>query len=72
MELLASEITDLELQKVFRLDVNGIHICNYRADFVYTRDGVQIVEDAKGKPTDVYKIKRALMLAIRGIKIVEA
>ncbi len=71
IELLAGEITDLELQKRFSLDVNGIHVCNYFADFVYKRSGVQIVEDSKGKPTDLYKIKRALMLAIRGIKIVE-
>ncbi len=71
IELLAGEITELELQKPFSLDVSGIHICNYFADFVYKRDAMQIVEDAKGKPTDLYKIKRALMLAIRAIKIVE-
>ena len=71
LELLAGEIDDLELQKPFSLDVNGIHVCDYVADFVYKRDGLQIVEDAKGKATDVFKIKRALMRAVLGIEIVE-
>jgi uncharacterized protein DUF1064 len=72
LESLAGEICDLELQKRFSLDVNGVHICDYVADFVYKRDGIQVVEDAKGKPTDVYVIKRKLMLAVHGIKIVES
>jgi len=71
IELHAGEITDLKLQKRFALCVNGVHICDYVADFVYYRQGVRAVEDAKGKATDVYKIKRALMRAIHGIKIVE-
>lgn len=72
LELLAGDITDLELQKPYSLDVNGIHICDYVADFVYQRNGKQTVEDAKGKATVEYKIKRALMRAIHGITIVEA
>lgn len=32
----------------------------YRADFVYTENGRQIVEDAKGMPTKDYIIKRKL------------
>ncbi len=72
IELLAGEIADLELQKPFSLDVNGIHICNYIADFVYRRNGELVVEDAKGKATDVYIIKRALMRAVYGIEIVES
>jgi hypothetical protein len=71
LELRASEITDLELQRPFSLDVNGFHVCDYVANFVYGRNGVQIVEDAKGKRTDVYVIKRALMRAVYGIEIVE-
>ena len=72
IELLAGEITDLELQKPFRLDVNGVHICDYIADFVYRRDGVQVTEDAKGKATELYRIKKALMRAIYGIEILES
>ena len=71
IELQAGEIADLELQKRFALCVNGVHICDYIADFVYCRQGIPVVEDAKGKPTDVYKIKRALMRAIQGVEIVE-
>ena len=41
----------------------------YRADFVYQREGETVVEDVKGFRTDVYIIKRKLMLYIHGIKI---
>ena len=71
IELRAGEITDLKLQKRFALRVNGIHVCDYVADFVYHRKGIRVVEDAKGKATDVYRIKRALMRAIHGVEIVE-
>lgn len=43
----------------------------YIADFVYYKDGRLVVEDAKGVRTDVYIIKRKLMLHIHGIKILE-
>lgn len=45
--------------------------CAYYADFVYKRNGAQIVEDVKGVKTEVYKIKRKLMLERYGIRIVE-
>lgn len=50
--------------------------CNYIADFTYWRHyengAVEfIVEDCKGMRTDVYKIKRKLMLSIYKIKIKE-
>ena len=46
--------------------------CSYIADFVYTdSNGRQIVEDTKGVQTDVYKIKKKLMLQIYGITITE-
>ena len=43
------------------------------ADFVYTdvETGETVVEDTKGFRTDVYKIKRKLMLKVHGIKIKE-
>lgn len=44
----------------------------YVADFVYrTRDGALVAEDAKGVRTDVYKIKKKLMLWRHGIEIRE-
>ena len=45
--------------------------CSYYADFVYMQNGKQIVEDAKGKRTDEYVIKRKLMLWMQGIRILE-
>ena len=47
--------------------------CKYIADFVYTDNetGQTIVEDTKGVLTEVYKIKRKLMLYVHGIRIKE-
>lgn len=66
------QITDFELQKVYELKVNGIKICNYRADFYYKdEDGKEVIEDTKGMKTPAYKLKAKLMLAIYGIRIIE-
>ena len=43
----------------------------YYADFVYEMDGETIVEDTKGMKTDVYILKRKLMLEKFGIRIRE-
>lgn len=47
--------------------------CSYKADFVYTDNetGETVVEDVKGMRTEVYKIKRKLMLWVHHIKICE-
>ena len=46
--------------------------CSYMADFRVTyADGRIEVIDVKGMLTDVYKIKRKLMLYVHGIKIKE-
>ena len=44
---------------------------SYIADFVYKQGGQQIVEDAKGVRTEVYKLKKKLMLWRYGIEIKE-
>jgi hypothetical protein len=67
----AGEISGLRLQVTYHLDVNGVHICDYRADFVYQENGVTIVEDAKGMITAEYAIKKKLMRACHGITIRE-
>jgi hypothetical protein len=58
----------------FALEVNGVHICKYEADFAYRKmddpDRV-IVEDVKGLRTREFKIKKRLMKAVRGIDVVE-
>ena len=44
----------------------------YIADFTYfEKDGTFVVEDAKGMRTNVYRIKRKLMLQVHGIQIRE-
>lgn len=45
--------------------------CSYVADFVYTENGQQVVEDTKGFRTADYIIKRKLMLHVHGIRIKE-
>lgn len=45
--------------------------CAYIADFMYSEDGKDIVEDAKGMRTTDYIIKRKLMLYVHGIRIRE-
>ena len=37
----------------FPLHVNGRHICDYRADVVFYRNGVQHVVDVKSPPTRI-------------------
>lgn len=69
----------IRLQVRFQLTVKAesgelVHVCTYVADFVYrlTRaPNVDVVEDAKGVRTDVFKIKKALMRACLGIEVQE-
>lgn len=44
---------------------------SYVADFVYTQDGKQVVEDTKGFRTADYKLKRKMMLYFHGSRIKE-
>ena len=76
----AGEISELEVHPRIPITIGGIEIrygsgrhMTYVADFRYWENGVQIVEDLKmssGFLTEVYKIKRALVLAM-GIRISE-
>ena len=50
----------------------GERACSYKADFVVEyHDGRTVVYDVKGMKTDVYRIKRKLMLWVHGITIQE-
>ena len=50
----------------------GERACSYKADFVVEyHDGRTVVFDVKGMKTDVYRIKRKLMLWVHGITIQE-
>ncbi|MEK6883265.1 MAG: DUF1064 domain-containing protein [Nanoarchaeota archaeon] len=65
----ASKIEDLELQPEFTLQIgftdrdgNKHRPIVYRADFTYLEEGSEIVEDCKGVRTEVYKIKKKMLL----------
>lgn len=57
------EISNLKLQPRFRLqdgfDFEGERVrpINYKADFIYIRDGETIVEETKGCKTEDYKLR---------------
>lgn len=67
----SGDISNLELQKRYPLNVNGQLICTYVSDFEYDQDGKHITEDVKGVRTIVFVIKKKLMRAIYGIDIQE-
>lgn len=70
-------IQNLEVQPSFAITVAGKHIAKYRADFRYAEldqygriVGVRI-EDVKGMITDIYALKRKLVMAIHQIELTE-
>lgn len=67
----AGAISGLELQPKFKLEVNGVKIGDYVADFRYTEAGKVVTEDYKGMKTPVYNLKKKLMLALHGVDILE-
>lgn len=67
----ARQITDLECQPRYPLEVNGTLVCTYVADFSYRKNGRLVVEDCKGFKTPVYRLKAKLFKATHGIEILE-
>lgn len=65
------EITNLRRQVKYRIEINGVHVCDYIADFVYTENGAEVVEDFKGYITPVYRLKAKLMRAVHGVTVRE-
>lgn len=70
----AGEITDLTLQPSYKLVVNDLPICVYRADFEYIdRAGNLHVEDVKGlqqsRAYDLFRLKAKLLLATQGLTV---
>ena len=70
-------ICDLRCQVPYEL-VQSQRVCGkmirasyYIADFVYNRDGEEVVEDAKGVKTAVYQLKKKLMAVNYGILVQE-
>ena len=64
-------ITGLRRQVAYPVEINGVHICVWVADFVYldVATGQEIREDLKGHATDVFKLKKKLVEAYHGFKI---
>lgn len=69
----AGKIKNLERQPRYDLEVNGVKIGFYKADFRYwdQASSQQIVEDVKGMRTPVFAIKAKLMKALHRVEIVE-
>ena len=70
----AGVISKLRRQVTYELipKQQGERACNYIADFVYVNDkGETVVEDCKGYKTEVYRLKKKLMLWVHGIRIKE-
>ena len=70
----AGVISKLRRQVTYELipKQKGERACNYIADFVYVNDkGETVVEDCKGYKTEVYRLKKKLMLWVHGIRIKE-
>lgn len=68
---MAGEISDLECQPRFRLEVNGVKVCEYRGDFRYRRNGQVVIEDVKGMRLPLYRLKVKLMKVCLGIEVLE-
>jgi hypothetical protein len=73
--LQSNEIQNLRLQVSYEL-IPSLKINNkthrpikYIADFVYIKNGIEVVEDVKGFITDIFKIKLRLMKLIHNIEI---
>lgn len=60
-----------ELVPAFDLDGKHYRSITWIADFVYTENGKEVVEDCKGYRTDVYKLKRKLFAHRYGVSIRE-
>lgn len=69
----AGRIRNLERQVRYDLEINGVKLGFYKADFRYWDQGSsqQIVEDVKGVRTPVFALKAKLMKALHRVEIVE-
>lgn len=66
------QITDLKRQVRYPIDVNGVPITHYVADFTYLENGSLVVEDVKSKITaelPLFKVKQHLMRAVHGVEV---
>lgn len=73
----AGEIHSLEIHPRFKIEINGRKICTYVADFRYWQSfgGRAVIEDVKGYKKgaayNLFKLKKAMLLATIGIEVAE-
>lgn len=60
----AKQITALQLQPKYPINIGEKHICAYIADFSYFENGRAVAEDVKGVKTKDYIIKAKLFKAL--------
>lgn len=65
------EISDLVCQPTFPLEINGVRIGVYKADFGYSESGVQVIEDVKSQATmtEAATLRMKLAEAVHSITI---
>ena len=63
--------TEESIESAKKRGLGKLAIPKYKADFVYMRDGVKVVEDSKGFRTEMYRIKKRFMKLIYDIDILE-
>lgn len=69
----AGQISGLSVQPKFEIVVEGVRVTTYIADFSYTENGKEVVEDVKSKATRtrLYMLKKKLLKATWGIEVRE-
>ena len=67
----SGKITQLKRQVRYDLHVCGIKVCAMVPDFEYWEGDKLIVADSKGMKTPMYNLKKKMLAAEYGLKIVE-
>lgn len=62
-------IENLRRQVVFLIEINGVRIGRYTADFTFEHQGRGRVIDVKGWATDLAKFRRKVVQAVHGIEV---
>lgn len=69
------EISGLHVHPSWPLEINGVKLGRYSADYVYwdNERAMSVVEDVKSRPTRTrdYVLRRKLMLALHGVTVEE-
>jgi len=64
LQMKAGEVQSYEIQRNFRLMVDGKKVCSHRVDFLVTeKDGTVCVHEYKGMVTQTWRIKYKLFIA---------